>query len=161
MPRRWIDTIIDSDVANSAQVLRTLMTGVTAVETRLASMTLLRTIVGVNIGYSVHDSGEGSQRVALGIGITSQESFAAGTVSDPSNDQEFPVRGWVWRYNCRVFGFAADQPAVFTQRIDVDLRGQRKLENGECFLAADNNAVEGTAATIRVTGLVRQLWLVG
>ena len=161
MPRLWIDTHLNSSIASGAQVDASLMTGVSATQTRFDQMTLLRTIVGIDIAYTVHDSGEGSQLVNLGIAIASQEALAAGVVADPGTSTDFPTRGWVWRAQYRIFGFAADQPAVFDRRVDLDLRAQRKLENGEAFIVIANVAHEGVATAIDVTGLIRQLWLVG
>ena len=161
MPRLWIDTAFSDTLVIGTQLLRSLMTGVSATQTRFDQMTLLRTIIGLDIGRTVHDSGEGSEQVALGIGIASQEAFAAGTVSDPLTVTDYPTRGWVWRGSYRVFGFAADQPAIFTRRIDLDLRSQRKLENGEAYLVADAVGIEGVNSVIDLVGIVRQLWLVG
>ena len=161
MPTIWIDTHINSDVANAVQVLLSLMTGVSATQTRFDRMTLTRTIIGLDVAYTVHDSGEGSQRVDMGIAVASQESFAAGTVPDPGVASDYPTRGWIWRARYRVYGFAADQPAVFNTRIDMEIRAQRKLENGEAYLVLDNNNLEGVTTTIRVAGLIRQLWIVG
>jgi len=137
------------------------MSGVSATQTRFDRMTLLRTIVGLDIGRVVHDSGEGSEKIALGIGIASQEAFAGGFLSDPNIQTDFPTRGWVWRAQYRIFGFAADQPAVFTRRLDIDLRSQRKLENGEAFLNMVVEAMEGVSSSLTVMGFIRQLWLVG
>ena len=161
MPHVWIDTGIDLSPASSAQLTVSLMTGVSDTQTRFDRMTLLRTIIGIDVAYSVHDSGEGSQQASFGIGITDQEAFAAGTVPDPQTDTDFPQRGWIWWARYRIFGFAADQPAVFTRWIDLDLRSQRKLNNGEAFLTVFNGPVEGTTGVINPIGLVRQLWLVG
>jgi len=136
------------------------MPGVLATQTRFDQMTLLRTVIGIDLARAVHDSGEGSEKVALGIGIASQAAFAAGSVSDPSLNADFPIRGWLWRGQYRVFGFAADQPAVFNQRIDKDLRGQRKLENGEPFIVVRVTAMEGVSSTLTMLALIRQLWLV-
>ena len=99
--------------------------------------------------------------MSVGIGIASQEAFAAAALADPQTDTDFPTRGWVWRARYRVWGFAADQPAVFTRRVDLDLRSQRKLENGEAFINGFNLNQEGVSNTVVVTGLIRQLWLVG
>ena len=164
MPRLWIDTagsLTLSSGSGTAQI--SLMTDVTRQETRLAQMTLLRTIIGLNIGNTVHDSGEGSQLISIGIGVVSQEAFALGTTATPSPhlDNNFPPRGWVWRARYRTFGFAADQPTIFTQRIDLDMRSQRKLENGEAFLRGVNEDIEGVASQVTIHGLIRQLWLVG
>ncbi len=161
MPRIWIDTGLGLVVASAGQANVSLMTGVSATQTRFDRMTLLRTILGFDIAYAVRDSGEGSQLVSIGIGVTSQEAFAAGSLPDPEVDGDFPARGWVWRNRYRIFGFAADQPAVFTRRVDLDLRAMRKLENGEAYLIAANGAVEGATAVINIHGIVRQLWLVG
>ncbi len=161
MARFWVDTTFNDDVVVGAQLLRSLMTGFSSPQTRADQMTLLRTIIGIDCARTVHDSGEGSERVSIGIGLTSQEAFAAGVVADPETNTDFPVRGWVWRANYRVFGFAADQPTIFTRRIDKDVRAMRKLENGEMYLVCSNAALEGVSGTVRLTGLVRQLWLVG
>ena len=156
----WIDTLIDSQVASSGQEAVDLTLSFTNEETRLAQMTLMRMIVRLDVAYTVHDSGEGSQRVGIGFGIESQEAFAAGVHPDPLVQGDFPVRGWVYRGVWRVFGFAADQAAVDVARLDLDLRARRKLENGLSFFVVDNQAVEGVAAAVTVMGIVRQLWLV-
>ena len=161
MPRLWIDTLVNNDVTIATPDSKSLMTGIAAINTRVAQMTLLRTLIGLDIGRTVHDSGEGSERVAIGIGIASQEAFAADTLPDPEVETDFPTRGWVWRAHYRVFGFATDQPTIFTRRIDLDLRSMRKLENGEAFINFSLTALEGTNAPVRLLGLIRQLWLVG
>ena len=68
--------------------------------------------------------------------------------------------GWVWRGRWRVFGFAADQPAVHTARIDLDIRAKRVLKNGENVFIATNSPEEGVATTILVSGMIRSLYLV-
>ena len=162
MPGRtvWVDTNIDANVTAATQVLTSLMSGVSSVDTRIGQWTLLRTLVGFDIAYAVHDAGEGSQAVSIGIGVTTQEAFSAAAVPDPQILTDFPVRGWVWRARYRIFGFAADQPAIFTRRIDLDIRAQRKLDNGEAFIVHNLTFAEGAAATVLVLGMVRQLWLV-
>jgi len=161
MPRTlWIDTAINSQIASGARTAFSLMTGITEIDSRLSSMTLLRTIVGVDIAHLVHDSGEGSQLVALGIGVATQEAVAADTLPDPDAMGDFPVRGWVWRALYRTYGFAADQPAIFNQRADKDIRAKRILDNGEGFMNIVNTAEQGSTGSIVVLGLVRQLWLI-
>ncbi len=156
----WEDTLINADTASGAQSLQTLVSSFSNEEMRLAGMTLMRTIIGLDVAYTVHDAGEGSQLVDLGIGVTSQEAFAAASVPDPNVATDHPTRGWVFRARGRVFGFAADQAAVYDWRLDRDIRSRRKLENGECYLVTNNTAVEGAASTIRVIGLIRLLWLI-
>ncbi len=156
----WIDTMIDSDVGNGATATVNLIGEFPAFETlRLARLTLLRTIVRLDIAYVVHDSGEGSQRVSMGAGVASNESLSGGTTSDPEDGSEHPTRGWIFRGVWRVFGFAADQPAISVREVDLDLRARRKLENGIAFLSINNTAQEGTAAAINVSGVLRMLYL--
>ena len=158
----WIDTLLDEQVASGGLDLTSLMTGVTEIDTRMAGLTLLRTIIGLHVAHLIHDSGEGSQRVNLGIGVASQPAFALGTsgVPDPSaNGAAGPPRGWVWRASYVTYGFAADQAAVFDNRVDRDIRSRRKLDNGECYMIISNAADQGSTGTIAVIGLVRQLWL--
>jgi len=134
---------------------------VSATQTRFDRMTLMRTIIGIDLAAFTHDSGEGSYVNDCGIGATSQEAFAAGVVADPETDTDFPARGWVWRAQYRGYGFAAGQADVFNRRVDLDIRSRRKLENGEMYIVITNFAVEGANILIRVTGYIRQLYLVG
>jgi len=160
MARIWVDTFITAAIANNSTFAVSLMTNISPGESRLQQMTLLRTVIGIDIAATVHDSGEGSQLVSPGIAIASQESFVAGTTPDPEAAGDFPTRGWVWRAQYRVYGFAADQPAVFNRRVDLDIRAMRKLENGESYITIRNQANEGVSFAVSVFGLVRQLWLV-
>ncbi len=75
-------------------------------------------------------------------------------------EADFPATPWVWRARYRIYGFSADQPTVFNRRIDLDLRSQRKMANGELMLVVTNNAQEGATSTLLFTGMVRCLFLV-
>jgi len=155
----WIDTLLDDSIASAGQFVANLAGGIDQNEMRLGGMTLMRTIVGIDIGTSVHDSGEGSQKIDIGIGLASREAAAAAVLPDPGTAVDFPPRGWIFRLRCRVYGFAADQPAVYNLRVDRDIRARRKLDNGEPYIIVDNVAIEGVAVPVRVVGLIRQLWL--
>ena len=156
----WIDTNIDSDVASGATTQVNLIGEFAAFQDlRLARLTLLRTIVRLDIAATVHDSGEGSQRVSMGAGIASNEAISGNTTSDPEDASEHPTRGWIFRGVWRAFGFAADQPAISVREVNLDLRARRKLENGIPFLSINNAAQEGTAFTVNVTGIMRMLYL--
>ena len=163
MPGRtvWFDTLVNLVATNgSGASALSLHSELNRDEQRLSGMTLLRTIVGLDIAHQIHDSGEGSQLVDLGIGIASQEAFSADVVPDPNTSTEHPPRGWVWRYRCRTYGFAADQAAVYNHRVDKDIRARRRLENGELFLRIFNITDQGVAGNIVVHGLIRTLWLI-
>ncbi len=158
----WADTVIDMTLATSTVDFIDLTSTFLENEMRLAQLTLLRTIIGIDIAYSVHDAGEGSQQVSCGIGVVNREALVAGVASlpQPQVAADFPTRPWVWRARYRIFGFAADQPAVFNQRVDLDLRSMRKLENGENVFIAANNPEEGVTTTILVSGMIRSLYAV-
>ena len=163
MPARrlWTDTIIDlTQGSGGALGFVDLTSTFLSNEMRLAQLTLVRTIVGIDIAYSVHDAGEGSQQASCGICVISREAESASAIPGPQTANDYPIRPWVWRARYRVFGFAADQPAVYTARVDLDLRSQRKLENGELVFIARNDPEEGTASTLLFSGLVRCLYLV-
>jgi len=162
MPGRmvWIDQILNADIASGGTLNLDVLVDFTNEATRLQQMTLMRTIIRIDLAHTVHDSGEGSQQFSVGLGVMSQEGFAAGSVPDAEIRGDFPTRGWIYRGLWRVFGFAADQPAVSVRPVDVDLRLRRKLENGLCFSTFHNAPLEGTAATVKVNGIIRTLWLV-
>ena len=160
-PRMWIDSVIDADVGVGTQFSDVLTSELAIVEARITQATLLRTIIGLDLSRTVHDSGEGSEKIALGIAVVSREANSAGAFPEPGTATDYPTRGWVWRNHYRVWGFAADQPTIFTRRIDLDLRSMRKLDNGVCVLVADITAMEGVSSTHTILGIVRQLWLVG
>ena len=156
----WIDTLLNLQISSGSQGSQTLQSQLSVVEARFAGLTLLRTIIGLNLGHLVHDSGEGSQIIDLGIGITSQEAFAAAILPDPNVSTDFPTRGWIFRGRYRTYGFAADQAAVFQERVDKDIKARRKLENGEAYIVVNNVPDQGTTGTVHVGGLIRQLWLI-
>ena len=158
----WVDTMLDLQVGNGSSNAVSLITDLSFVEIRMSQLTVMRTIIGIDVAHLIHDSGEGSQDVSIGIGVASQDAFSAGGASlpDPAVQGDFPTRGWVWRARFRVYGFAADQAAVFNRRIDLDIRARRKLDNGESFIKVTNTVDQGTSGTINAIGLIRQLWLV-
>ena len=158
----WVDTVLTLNVGTGTTVYQDLMGTLLENETRLSRLTLVRTIVGVDIALTVHDAGEGSQLGAMGILGISREAALAGVASlpHPQIAADFPTLPWVIRTRHRVFGFAADQPMAHHQRIDLDIRAQRKVDNGEIGLVVANDAFEGVATAISFTGIIRCLFLV-
>ena len=155
MPRMtdWIDTIISLDPATGGQANVSLMTGVAPVNMR--GVTLIRTLVSLSFS-SVSIAGVfGVQNIFMGIGITSQEAFAAGVLPDPETATDKPPRGWVYRSYQGVAQNSTGSPVLFEARADI--RGARKIENGELYLIVSSTAVSGTSFTTAVRGLVRVL----
>ena len=85
-PRRasvWLDSLIDETVSNTAQGVVDLTNELNDTASRMGGMTLVRTIICWDLSYAVHDSGEGSQIVDIGIGVGSEESVLAEILPDP------------------------------------------------------------------------------
>ena len=102
MPSRtvWLDTTINTDLTSGGSSgLTNLMAGMSDEQIRTTSLTLLRTIIRLDVAATVHDAGEGSQRVSLGIGVASSDAAALGVTAlpDPENMSDFPPRGRAWR----------------------------------------------------------------
>jgi len=155
MPRStdWVDTVIGTLVASGAQNLQTLITGLTPADMRGA--TLIRTLIMLSLSSNTVAGAWGVQRLDLGIGIASQEAFAAGAVPDPQVSGDKPPRGWVYRASHGVAQNGVGTPVVSS--LSADIRGARKIENGELYLVIDNVGVQGTAMGVNVQGLVRCL----
>ena len=153
-PTDWVDTQIDSTISRSGQVNKSLITGLAPEEMR--GVTLIRTIISVSVCSSTVAGAWGLQRVDLAIGVTSQEAFAAGVLPDPKTASDKPSRGWVWRTQRLVEQNGASTRIV--THVMADIRGARKIENGELFIVIDNSAaVGGTSFGVAVVGLVRCL----
>jgi len=155
MPRMtdWIDTLFQLQPASGAQANISLITGAAPINMR--GVTLIRTIISIGICSQTVAGAYGAQAVDLAVGITSQEAFAATALPDPNAATDKPSRGWIWRTRRMVTQNSAGSPV----HVDViaDMRGARKIENGELFLVVNNSAVVGTAFTVEVSGLVRVL----
>ena len=131
------------------------------IENTRTGWTLVRTIIGIDVAYVVHDSGEGSHLFSCGIGIGSREAVSiSGGVPDAQTPGDYPERGWIFRAQYRIWGFAADQPQYMTRRVEKDIRAKRKLDNGRAYFTAISTLEEGAASTLAVNGLIRQYWLV-
>ena len=162
MPTLWFDTLLNDDVASAAQVVILMgAPGASVTERRVQQYTLLRSILSFDIMPTVRDSGEGDQQVSLGMGVVSTESAASAAVPDPETPTDYPIRGWVWRNRYRIYASAADDQNVDHVRVETDLRGKRKIENGQMVLIVKNTSNQGTATPVTLTGIIRLLYLVG
>ena len=162
MPTVWGDSLLSETVAGGGTVdvaflgLPTL----SALQRRIERFTLTRTIIGIDIMANVRDSGEGDQVVDLGIGVF-DNNMAVANFPNPAVEEEFPPLGWLWRARYRVYASAVDDQNVVRVRVDMNIKAQRKLQNGRPALVTTNTDVQGVATVILVTGLIRMLYLVG
>ena len=153
-PTDWIDTLVDESITTTADKSKSLMTGVAPVNMR--GMTLIRTILMLTLYSNTTAGAWGVQRVDMGIGVASQDAFAANALPDPEVATDKPARGWVWRGQLLVSQNGVGSEVL--HRLNADIRGARKIENGELFLKMDNNFETGTAFTVNVFGLIRTLY---
>ena len=153
-PTDWIDTQVSLAPATGAQGLQSLMTGVAPVNMR--GMTLIRIILSLWVSSTTVAGAWGVQKIDVGIGVASQEAFAAGIVPDPVTSTDKPPRGWVYRTQFGVAQNGVGTPIVTNHQVDI--RGARKIENGELYIVVDNNAIAGTTFAVDVRGLIRTLY---
>ncbi len=151
----WIDTLFQLQPTSGGQAFISLVTGAAPINMR--GVTLIRTIISIGIASQSIAGAYGVQAADLAIGVASQESFAAGSLPDPQTATDKPPYGWVWRTRKIVAQNGAGSPIVVV--IDADIRGARKIQNGEVYLIVNNTAIVGTAFTMEVTGIVRLLTL--
>ena len=154
----WLDTLLNNNISSGGNVSFSLMQDIDSTESRIG-MTLMRIILCMQVAHAIHDSGEGTQMTTAGIGIVASQAFTAGEIPQPNVMTEFPLRGWIWRCRYLTQGFAADQAAVDVRDVNLDLRAKRKLDNGTIFMTAFNEPQAGVAGTVRITGLIRCLWM--
>ncbi len=166
MPRRetktlWIDRIHNQTISSGGQQIVTVTNTFSLDELRLAHLTLIRTIICHDYSYVVHDSGEGSQALDIGIGVRTEDAITSGNVPLPGNADDLPIRGWVYRCRHKLHGFAADQAAVDVARVYRDIRAQRRVDNGQVYIATQNTSLTGTASTVSMVGITRCLFRLG
>jgi len=149
----WLDTAATLVAASGAQASLSLITGAAPINMR--GVTLIRTIISIGLSSATVAGAWGVQICDIAIGITSQEAFAAGVFPDPAISGDKPPRGWVWRSRMVVSQNGAGSPVVAA--VKEDIRGARKIENGELFIVMDNSAFAGTAFTVNMAFLTRVL----
>jgi len=154
-PTDWIDTLVVlSAAAMGGQANQSLMTGVAPVNMR--GMTLIRTIISLGMVSTTTAGAWAAQSINMGIGVASQEAFAAGVLPDPDSATDKPPRGWVWRAHKVVTQNGVGSQVAW--EVTADVRGARKIENGELYLIITNTNQEGTSFNVNMTGLIRTLY---
>jgi len=153
-PTDWIDTTLNLELPATAQTIQSLMTGVAPVNMR--GMTVIRTLISLEMFSDTIAGAYGVELMDIGIGIASQEAFVAGVLPDPKTATDKPPRGWMWRTAKLVAQNGTGAPVIVS--LEADIRGARKVENGEVYIIADNSPIKGTTFQVNIRGLVRQLY---
>jgi len=149
----WVDTVISLGAGDGAQATASLLTGLAPVNLRGA--TVIRSIIELDLSSASVAGAWGVQRLDFGIGVADQEAHAAGVLPDPLTSGDKPARGWMYRTSRAVSQNGIGSQVLFPLRADI--RGARKIENGEVYYIFNNNNVFGTAFTVQVMGLIRLL----
>ena len=152
-PTDWMDTLVDVGVAVNSQAIVGLSTALVPADS--ARATVIRTILQLNMHSNTVAGAFGIQMIDMAIGIASQEAFLASVLPDPNVSTDKPARGWLWRTRQVVTQNGAEAP--IGRDIEADIRGARKIENGELYLIINSTGLVGTNFTTAVTGLVRTL----
>jgi len=163
MPRRttWIDTHLaqitaaatrDSDMlAGSEEPGDTVNRGLTVTRIIINPLSMLSTTVA---------GAWGAQALHIGIGVSSISAFdvaASAGLPDPSVEGEAPDSGWLWKAEVIVAQNGANGYNVVAARQAVDVRSQRKLQQGVLFITMSNLTLFGTAFSVATHGIVRTL----
>ncbi len=152
-PTDWVDTVHSTAVVSGGQAVNSLLGALAPEDYRGA--TLIRTILAIGLTSTTVAGVWGTQVVDMAIGIASQEAFNAGIVPDPNVGADKPARGWIYRVR-KVVGQNGVGGTV-VHEVSADIRGARKIENGEVYLIMTNANLAGTPFTVAVTGLERLL----
>jgi len=152
---QWVDTLVDFSVVSAGQGSASLMGGMTIIQSR--GLTATRVILALNLipPTSVSD---GYQNVDFGIGVVAQEAFGSNILPDSDEATNRSPRGWLYRSQ-RVVAGAASMVSHAPVFVGADVRGKRKVDDGELLFIVDSNPIDGTAFTVQCVGLVRVVFL--
>ena len=154
----WDDLLVNQTLTSAVQDIRELMQLVADPEKR--GCTLIRTIIDLTFHPVSPGQVSGQQAVDLGIGLVSADARVAGAVPDSDVSGDFPVSGWIYRNRVRVVDETIATGIVDYSggRIEVDIRGQRKLDRSDVVLISLNTPIQGTAFNVNMLGIIRMLY---
>ena len=158
MPRRttWVTTLfLGSTVATGAQFLVSLATSRSTTDSR--GVTVVRTLLDLQFMSLSVAGAYAAQELFWGVGVASQEAFAAGVVPDPNSSADQPARGWMARGSLLVTQNGVGKEPV--SRSQLDIRSARKLDEGEPYFVVNSVSQTATTFLTLLGGSVRQLWM--
>ncbi len=150
----WQDTLISQTVVSAGQTVFSLMGDIAQREQR--GLTVIRTLIRLSTHSSSIAGAYGVQLLDIGIGVTSQEAFTAGIVPDPATALDKPRLGWVYRTRHAVSQNGIG--SVVMHDLVADVRGARKVDNGELFCIFQNGSSTGTDFSTVTQGIIRCLF---
>ena len=152
-PTIWIDSRIGIAPTSGGSANSSLFGALSPTE--LTRSTITRMLIRLEFVSETVAGAWGVQLADVGIGITSQEAFAASTLPDPSVAGDKPSRGWLYRNQIMVSqnGISTDMKTT----VVADIRSQRKVDDGELFIIVDSTALLGTSFTMQMRGMIRTL----
>ena len=152
---QWVDTLIASTLTEASQTTFSLLGDLITYDTE--HMTLVRSIVDLQF-YPLLSTIEADESniVDIGIGLASQDAFAASALPDPVTEADAPIKDWVWRHRESIINRANQ----FANLVHVlrDLKSSRVIGKGELYITFDNNSSQGGGFSVTVTGLIRCLF---
>ena len=152
----WDDEVIATDTPAGSSDTQLLCQNVADPEKR--GCTLIRIIIRLSVFATVPGVVSGNVRMNYGIGLSSDDAFAANALPEAGVADDFPVAGWLWRDAFVVRDETLASGIVDHQRIALDLRAMRKLDRSSIWLRVEAAALEGTSFNVFTSGLIRCLY---
>ena len=161
--RAWADQLYSNLLTDGGELTITdLLTGLDAVETK----TVVRLILAMTISIPALSENEGAQIIDVGVGVVSADAFAAGSTAlpNPQTESDVPTQGWLYRTRgivSQALPTGGTPTAMWreTMTVNVDIRSGRKVDRGILYMRVLNSPQEGTAQSVRLTGISRCLVL--
>ena len=120
--------------------------------------TVVRLLARLTLAPATPGAVSGVQTLAMGILTMSDDAYTASAFADPEQDADYPVGGWLYRDVVTVRDETLASGIVAFPEVVLDLRAQRKLDRSTLAFRVFNSALEGTAFTVRITGIIRVLY---
>ena len=112
--------------------------------------TLVRMILGFDLLPAVPLVVSGVMRATVGIGLASDDAFAAAALPEVDDQTDYPQGGWLFRGSWTVRDEAAiSVPFV---RVDRDVRAMRKIDRSSVYIRIATSLVEGSAFSVIANG---------
>ena len=156
--RAWVDSIFTgSQIPDGTSTHTNLLVDAPTVDT----LTVVRIIVDIVVAHGVDETGDMSNAVHLGIGVSSVEAFEAipPVLPSPEVFTEYPPRGWLYVATLPVFSTQITVGYARTAvRFVADFGAMRKIDKGILFMSVANDGIF-TKSDVDLWGRVRVLCL--